>query len=220
MDQGTAGQRGGTDRPLVRVCADQVVAANIRRWRKVAGLTQEELGERLGGWSKANVSAAERSWDGKRIRRFDADTTLALAAALDVPLAAMFLPPPDDGNVYILDMPSPALNGAGLGALFGYLFPDPGKPAVDDSPVAIAYREAFTAAVHAYMDPARGEEMVAYLEEMTAAERRADLLARLTYQAEALRTVLEDVESIRAAVRAEDQVRDLKEAQADGEEHL
>jgi hypothetical protein len=88
-----------------------------------------------------------------------------------------------------------------MGAVFGYLFPDPGTDA--SSPVADAYREAFTPALHAYMDPARSEEMVRYLDEMTAAERRADLLDRLAYQEAALATVLADVRSMKAAVRTE-----------------
>ena len=51
---------------------NQLAAYNMAFYRKVAGLTQEELGAPL-GWSVASVSAAERSWDGKRIKKFDAD---------------------------------------------------------------------------------------------------------------------------------------------------
>ena len=75
-----------------------MVAFNLASFRKVAGLTQEELGRRLGGWSAASVSAAERSWDGKRIRQFDADEIVGFAEVLDVPVIAMFLPPPDAGT--------------------------------------------------------------------------------------------------------------------------
>lgn len=64
-------------------------------------MTQEQVGEileELTGrpWSKATLSAIERSWDGKRIRRFDADELLVLSAALRVPLPGLLLPPEDD----------------------------------------------------------------------------------------------------------------------------
>lgn len=72
---------------------NQVVAWNMARYRKAAGLSQAELGKRLGGWSAVSVSAAERSWDGKRIRKFDADELIAVASALGVPVFALFLPP-------------------------------------------------------------------------------------------------------------------------------
>jgi transcriptional regulator with XRE-family HTH domain len=84
--------------PVEPVTIDQVVALNVRHWRIAAGLTQAELGERL-GWSAAVVSAAERSAvESRDRRRFDAQTLTELSLALGVPLAALFLPPPDDGE--------------------------------------------------------------------------------------------------------------------------
>src|ERR1700690_800863 len=84
--------------PAEQVTVDQLVALNIRHWRNAAGLTQADLGGRL-GWSAANVSAAERSADPARDpRRFDAQTLTEIALALGVPLAALFLPPGDDGE--------------------------------------------------------------------------------------------------------------------------
>lgn len=98
--------------PGVHVTVNQVVAYNMAYFRKVAGITQEELGRRLCGWtskpwSKAAVSAAERSWDGKRVRQFDADLLYGLARALDAPVAAFFLPPDTDGvnERYLIDPP-------------------------------------------------------------------------------------------------------------------
>ncbi|MEV4672191.1 helix-turn-helix domain-containing protein [Actinomadura sp. NPDC049382] len=98
--------------PGVHVTVNQVVAYNMAYFRKVAGITQEELGRRLCGWtskpwSKAAVSAAERSWDGKRVRQFDADLLYGLARALDVPISAFFLPPEKDGvnERYLIDPP-------------------------------------------------------------------------------------------------------------------
>lgn len=91
--------------PERRITVNQLVAYNMAHFRKAAGMSQEHLGERLGGWSNAAVSAAERSWDGKRIRQFDADVVAAIALALGVPVIALLLPPPDAGIAvrYLLD---------------------------------------------------------------------------------------------------------------------
>lgn len=58
-------------------------------------------------WTNASISAAERSWDGRRVRQFDADTILGLASALGLPVSALFLPPEDDGveQRYLMDLP-------------------------------------------------------------------------------------------------------------------
>lgn len=76
----------------------QLVAYNMAAFRKAAGLSQQELGQRLGGWSVASVSAAERSWESKRVKKFDADEIMQIAAVLGVPLAGLFLPPEDHGT--------------------------------------------------------------------------------------------------------------------------
>ena len=91
-------EQAETDLKTRHVTVDQIVAMNMRYWRRSAGMTQEELGDRL-GWSAANVSAAERSAeDGRDRRRFDADTITALSLAIGVPLHAFFFPPGDDGD--------------------------------------------------------------------------------------------------------------------------
>ncbi|MFI5859184.1 helix-turn-helix transcriptional regulator [Streptomyces parvulus] len=92
------------DLPSRRVTMNQVVAHNIAYFRNALDLTQEELGGRLERitekrWSKATMSAVERSWDGNRIRSFDADDLVALSQALEVPITALFLPPQEDGTV-------------------------------------------------------------------------------------------------------------------------
>src|SRR5438132_6910643 len=84
--------------PVQPVTVNQVVGYNMASYRKAAGLTQEDLGKRLGGWTKVAVSSAERSWDGKRIRKFDTDEIVAIAAALGVPVMALLLPPSDAGT--------------------------------------------------------------------------------------------------------------------------
>lgn len=92
--------------PVRRVTANAIVAINMGFFRKAAGLTQEELGDRI-GWGKSVVSTAERSSDAKRVRNFTADDVIAIADALGLPFAALFLPPPDDGIDfrYVLDVP-------------------------------------------------------------------------------------------------------------------
>jgi transcriptional regulator with XRE-family HTH domain len=76
---------------------NQTVAYNLRRAREVHGLTQEQAAERLEPflgerWSKATFSAAERSVEGKRVRKFDADEVLAFAEGFGLPVAWFFLP--------------------------------------------------------------------------------------------------------------------------------
>ena len=114
---------------------NQLVAYNMAFYRKVAGLTQEELGAPL-GWSAASVSAAERSWDSARIKKFDADEIASIAAALGVPVIAFFLPPEDDGTAvrYVVHLPgSEADRHRGYAAAV--------LPAYDiDSPAMAAFR--------------------------------------------------------------------------------
>ncbi|MET9704752.1 helix-turn-helix domain-containing protein [Streptomyces griseus] len=88
--------------PEVDITMNQVVAYNIAYFRKIRGLTQEELGKRLEpitgkAWSKATMSAVERSWSGARVRSFDADELAAFSQALGYPVSALLLPPEEDG---------------------------------------------------------------------------------------------------------------------------
>jgi transcriptional regulator with XRE-family HTH domain len=139
--------------PVEPVSVDQLVALNMRHWRTAAGLTQAELGERL-GWSAAVVSAAERSAvESRDRRRFDAQTLTELSLALGVPLAALFLPPPDDGERASYRFTAGG-RLRGMGELMEMVvMPD----TVDDSPLLTAYRERFeTAARRVTAGPAWG----------------------------------------------------------------
>ena len=83
------------------ITANQLVAYNLMRLRKSAGLSQEQAAERLEPWlgtrwSKTVYSAAERSYQGKRIRQFTADELLAMSLAFGVPPVYFFLPPKAD----------------------------------------------------------------------------------------------------------------------------
>ena len=136
------GAKGTVALPVRLVTINQVVAYNMAWYRKAAGLTQEELGQRLGGWTKVAVSAAERSWDGKRIRKFDADDLLAIARAVGVPIPALFLPPDDAETAitYELEGVSEAERHAQLTELIPYFLPSSGE-----SPVMAAFSKRLIA---------------------------------------------------------------------------
>lgn len=78
--------------------ANQVVAYNLARARKMAGLSQDQARDRLAlylgtRWSRNVYSAAERSYDGKRVRQFTADDLVAMSLAFSVPVVYFLLPP-------------------------------------------------------------------------------------------------------------------------------
>ncbi len=192
-----------SDLPGRHVTISQLVAYNMARFRKAAGLTQEELGERLGGWSGASVSAAERSWDGKRIRKFDADEIVNIAVSLDVPVVALFLPPEDDGvDVrYLFDLPGESTvtssNSRTTADLFMYLMSEPDD---NDTPVARAYRQRYISGINTYLEVARGAELAGYLENLTAEDRLVERLVRLRGQYDALRGLLTDIDQLQEAL--------------------
>jgi len=89
--------------------ANQLISLSLTRARRDKGWTQTEASERLAPylgarWSKATYSAAERSVERPdRIRQFTADHLLAFAAAFDMPIQMLFLPPrPDRGETELL----------------------------------------------------------------------------------------------------------------------
>ncbi len=155
--------------PVRRLTVNRLVAYNMAAFRKAAGLTQEELGEPL-GWSVASVSAAERSWDGKRVKKFDADEIVAIALALGVPISALFLPPEDDGTAVRYMFDTPGFRDGGLGVLLAYAFPAQG-----DSLAMDAYRKRIIAAGASgrLAEPA-GEEIRNVGEVLEIAQRTAD----------------------------------------------
>lgn len=169
--------------PEAVVTADQVVASNIARFRRAAGMTQAELGAVL-GWSAANVSAAERSADrGRERRRFDAQMLTEISLALGVPLAGLFLPPSDDGTAasYRISAAGACLDMGDLMASVVMIDND------DDTGQAEAYRDAFAAAARRYLSPEWAERTAGYLGGATV-EERSELAARLRlYRDEAAR---------------------------------
>lgn len=96
---------------------NQLVAYNMTRARRSRGWTQQEVAERLEkytgrSWSKASISAAERSWQGGRPRKFDADELLALSVIFDTPIGYFFLPM-EEGNTAIAMAQPEDRGGAG-----------------------------------------------------------------------------------------------------------
>lgn len=195
VDSGNAGDYSSL--PGEHVTVDQVVAVNVRYWRKAAGLTQKELGERI-GWSHANLSAAERSAvEGKDKRRFDAHTLAALAKVLGVPIAALFLPPPDDGISKRYLFHAEPGECSQMSELATMLISD---PVGDDTPVMNAYRERYLAMIMTYGDEERGGELMAHAGDLTTAAKRADRLERLRWQREALAALVSDIDRIADAI--------------------
>lgn len=105
-----------------RLTANQLVAYNLTRIRKAQGLSQEQarglLRPYLGSdWSKAAYSAAERSYNGKRVRQFTADDLVALSLAFSVPVAYFFLPPRQEDRVIGPATDAVELSGARSGSV-------------------------------------------------------------------------------------------------------
>ena len=88
--------------------ANQLVGYNLSRIRRTLGLSQDQAADRLAPyigtrWSRNVYSAAERSYDGGRVRQFDGDELLAMALAFGVPVAYFLLPPrPEDRDGAVL----------------------------------------------------------------------------------------------------------------------
>ncbi len=159
---------GNADLVERKVTINQLVGYNMAEYRRAARLTQGELGKRLGGWTKVAVSAAEHSWDGKRVRKFDADELVTLARALGVPVMALFLPPWDAGTAtrYVLDGPgAPDLTT---------LLPDILSTRDDDSPPMAAYRKRLMALGARRIGPLERVVMGSLVEQREELERRID----------------------------------------------
>jgi hypothetical protein len=166
--------RRGAELPERAITPNMLVAFNMARWRQVSGMTQEQVGERLGGWNKTAVSAAERSWDGKRIRQFDADLIASLATMFRVPFPAFFLPPPDDGvNVRYVFVTGDG-GSIDMGHFFLYVMPDPDfEP---DCHAGAVYQRAVIDAVAKYYDSPAASELAEQVRGLATAEQLAEAL--------------------------------------------
>jgi transcriptional regulator with XRE-family HTH domain len=170
--------------PGVLKTVNQIVARNITYYRRAAGITQEQLGELIGGRSKRNVSSDERSWDGGHTREFNASELAALAVALDVPVAAFFLPPEDDGSdANYMFRPHDNAEPLGMGDLMEKVMPD----SRSNSRAMDAYRRRMTAAVRDYMAPSWSDDWDYWRSQMSPGpEMRAEEAEDLRADVEAL----------------------------------
>jgi transcriptional regulator with XRE-family HTH domain len=192
-----AGSEGGL--PERRVTANMIIGYNVAYFRKVAGATQEQLGEPL-GWTKVAVSAAERSWDGKRVRKFDADEILRIAQVFDVPIAALFLPPEDDGEKvrYVIDDGGQDEQTA-MRRLLEWAMSDPIET---DSPTMRAYEDRLVAAIDKYLDSTVAEVVATRLKERATEEQ----LARALRGARQSRDALEYIEETLADLSSDNEL--------------
>lgn len=111
---------------------NQIVAYNLAAARKSKGWTQTEAASQLAPflgitWSKATLSAAERSFSNpERIRQFTADDIIAFASAFELPIQYFFIPPAprEDEELTLCSgeaTPGKPLSlGAYLGIAFGF----------------------------------------------------------------------------------------------------
>ena len=181
-----------------------LVAYNLAFFRKAAGLTQEEFGEHIGGWSKVAVSAAERSWDGKRVRQFDADLVADIAAVLGIPISAMYLPPEDDGitHRYLLYSERSVDEPLTMQAFFNYVMSD---PLPDETPALRAYDERLALAVSNYLDSDAAEELARRMKELATEQQFAAALV----DARRNRSILEEFgEAIEDVIADNDLLQD------------
>jgi transcriptional regulator with XRE-family HTH domain len=182
--------------PTRSVTVDQIVAGNIRHWRRAAGMTQEELGRRL-GWSDKNVSAAERSADPARDpRRFDAQTLTNLSLALSVPLIALFLPPEDDGEAatYVFSAPD------GEHGMDDFMALVVMTDSNDDAPAMEEYRHRFRDAAYRYLNPAWHAEVASWLRHIETPEMRAERAERLRAERDSMIRTARELGSIADAI--------------------
>jgi len=185
--------------PAEVITADQLVALNMKLYRRAADITQEELGKRL-GWTKANVSAAERSVSETRDRRrFDGITVTAIATALGLPIVALYLPPPDDGKGkrYLLrvgDGPAEQILSM-RGAMWLAMHDRDGN-----SPALNAYRDRLREAYGFYLDPHWSESLADWLAANEDKKARADRAERIRARRRQLLEVAEELGDLAAAI--------------------
>jgi len=162
---------------------NQIVAWNIAWFRKAAGLTQEELGRRVGR-SKRNISADERSWDGGHTREFNAHEIVNYAVALGVPIGAFFLPPEDDGRDvrYLFHPHEQGADCMGMADLMAAGLSD----SEDDSEAMSAYRRRFLNASARYLDEGWQDEIASWLRPLKGPEALEEGAYRLRGQREQL----------------------------------
>jgi transcriptional regulator with XRE-family HTH domain len=170
----------------------EVVGANTAFYRRTAGLTQRELGARL-GWSSQSVSDAENSR-----REFDAAELGAIAWALGVPLIALFLPPPGGGGNGRYKAGPVTLDVAELMTVL--VMPD----SDDDAPAMQAYRDRFNALAGRWLSPEWAAVVARWTgADDTAPDERAMAAARYRDRAAQLREIAAEDDQTAAAIEGD-----------------
>jgi transcriptional regulator with XRE-family HTH domain len=159
------------------VTVNQIVAWNISWYRRAAGMTQQQVADLL-DWPHNKVSEAERSWDGKRTRQFDAQLLAELAGVFGIPIVAFFLPPLDDAGA---DLRFPSSDGEPrtMTDLMWLAMHD----SDDQSPVLDAYRQRFRVQAQQYTDKGWPAEVERWFTIPGQAEAMADRAAALRARA-------------------------------------
>lgn len=179
----TANGRGRADLPVRRITANQVVAWNLARYRRAAGLKQDELGELL-GWRRGAVSDAERSWKGGRVREFDAHALTVISLALGIPVIALLLPPDGEGAEEYWEIDGgPERGPLGMADyLTDVIIPD-GPVEEDDNPALEEYDLRYARSADAYIpDAAARARAMLWLRRAYSRDELADFAAFLRRQ--------------------------------------
>ena len=197
MTSQSDGRNGDQQLPETELSVNQIVAANLRAFRTAAGLSQRELGDKIGR-SHANISNLERSVEpGQQRREFDADLITALALAIGVPVGAFFLPPVDDGiTTRYVAVAADELT-ADMRTMFDIAT---AEPADDQTPAAQAYIGRLRHGITVYASPVPGGDLGQYFEDLSTEEKRAAALERIRWQLSAIRAVAADLDRLETSL--------------------
>lgn len=159
---------------------NQIVAWNLAWYRRAASLTQNQLAQ-AAGWTRSALSDAERSVKGGFTREFDAQEIFTFAAILEIPVAAFYLPPADDGIEAVYYTEIPGEDGCpvrvDMTGLLTYVLPNSGS----DSPAMGAYRDRLRSQAQRYADPYWYDQIAALLDENALPEMGEDIEAFLLH---------------------------------------
>ncbi len=186
------------DTPGRPLTLNEVVAANIALYRRAAGLTQRELGARI-GWSSQSVSEAERSKEhGGPHREFDAAELGTIAWALGVPLIALFLPQPGDDGIGRYEAGPVTLDCAELLSALVALDSD------DDTPAMQSYRDRFNALASRWLSPEWAATVARWTgADDTAPDAKAVAIARYRDRAARLREIAAEDDQLAATMEGD-----------------
>lgn len=194
-------QKDDTGPPVREITVNQIVAWNTARYRRAAGLTQEQLGARI-GWSDESVSQAERSFQpASRTREFDAQQLTVLAFALGVPLTALFLPPADDGTAARYVITGDHGTRYGMGDYMTLAVTPDGD---DGTPAFELYRERFNTAAGRYLAPEWAAAVGRWTRAAQTPAVRSDLAARYRDRAAAQRQFAAEDDQLADAIEEDE----------------